>query len=212
MLRFILFEQGPERTGGFDGRAALALARASRNPWVSEAARIVAERTVADGPASLSVAGDRRTAGPWSHDMNLNEQDLERVFGLKRTPLFSYLPLDTLLAVSRVLETRHYLAGEEIVTRGATQDHLGILERGAVGLVGPGGSERLEAPACFGEMVLVGELPLFQRVVAIEDSTVLRLHRVVFQDLIQDHPEMGMELAKLLARRLRRLHETPRSG
>jgi CRP-like cAMP-binding protein len=94
------------------------------------------------------------------------------------------------------------------MTRGAAQDHLGILERGAVELINSDGSERLEAPACFAEAVLVGELPLFQRVVAIEDSTVLRLHRVVFQN----HPEMSMELAKLLARRLRRLHETPRSG
>ena len=140
------------------------------------------------------------------------ERDMERIVVLKRTPLFSFLPLDTLLAVSRVLETRHYLAGAEVVTRGAAQDHLGILERGAVEVVGRSASERLEAPACFGEVVLLGEPPLFQRVVAIEDSTVLRLHRVIFRDLIEDHPELGMELAKLLARRLRRLHERPRSG
>jgi hypothetical protein len=40
------------------------------------------------------------------------ERDMARMVVLKRTPLFSYLPLDTILAVSRVLETRHYLAGE----------------------------------------------------------------------------------------------------
>ena len=102
--------------------------------------------------------------------MNLNEQDFERVLSLKRTPLFSFLPLDTLLAVSRVLETRHCLAGAEIVSRGAAQDHLGILERGAVEVVSRGGSERLEAPACFGELVLLGEPPLFPRHEEVELS------------------------------------------
>ena len=81
-----------------------------------------------------------------------------------------------------------------------------------VELVARSGAERLEAPACFGEVVLLAEPPLFQRVVAIADSTVLRLHRVIFHDLIQDHPDLGMELAKLLARRLRRLLEPPRPG
>ena len=40
MLRFVLFEQPPEQAEAFDGCAVLALARTSRNPWVSEAARI----------------------------------------------------------------------------------------------------------------------------------------------------------------------------
>jgi signal-transduction protein with cAMP-binding, CBS, and nucleotidyltransferase domain len=72
---------------------------------------------------------------------------MARMVVLKPTPLFSYLPLHTILAVSRVLETRHYLAGEKVMTRGAAQDQLGILERGAVELINSDRSERLEAPA-----------------------------------------------------------------
>jgi CRP-like cAMP-binding protein len=140
------------------------------------------------------------------------ELDMERILLLKRVPLFRYLPLDTLLAVGRVLERRHYIDGETILQADARWDHFCLIETGGVDLLAPdSGIEHLVAPAHFGELVLVEEHLRSPKVVAVGDCTLLRLHRIVFHDLSRDHPDMLMELCKLLARRLRRAEEGARS-
>jgi len=135
--------------------------------------------------------------------MTPSERDLERIVVLKRMPLFRYLPLDTLLAVGRVLESRRYLAGETILAEDRPLEHLGILESGLIEITRPAGRERLRAPALFGELALIGEPLRLRRAVALEDSALLYLHRIVFDDLSREHPEIVTELCRLLARRLR---------
>jgi CRP-like cAMP-binding protein len=136
--------------------------------------------------------------------MVATELDMDRVLLLKRVALFRSLPLDTLLAVSRVLERRQYLDRDTILEVGTSWDHFCIVESGAVDLFGSGGAvERLSAPAYFGELILADDRVAAPRAVAAGDSALLRLHRIVFRDLSLDYPDMLMELCKLLARRLR---------
>ena len=182
-----------------DARGAdeiLGAASAFADPWIQAAARSTA-RALAPATASEKATDMATIPG---------ERDLERALALKRTPLFRYLPLDTLLAVARMLESRRHLAGEEIVAEAAHQDWLGIVESGSVLLVGRHGGERVGAPGTFGELALVDELPPYPRVVAAEEVALLRLHRVIFEDLCRDHPEIVLELCRLLARRLRAAH------
>jgi CRP-like cAMP-binding protein len=135
--------------------------------------------------------------------MMATEVDMERILLLKRVALFRYLPLDTLLAVSRVLERRQYLDGDTILEAGMRWDHFCIVESGAVDLFAPdGAAEHLIAPAYFGELILADDRVPSPRAVAAGDCVLLRLHRIVFRDLSWDHPDMLMELCKLLARRL----------
>ena len=86
------------------------------------------------------------------------------------------------------------------------RDALGSLlhaESGAVNLFANGrAAERLIGPAYFGELILVDDRVRSPRVVAACDCVLLRLHRIVFQDLSREYPDMLMELCKLLARRL----------
>lgn len=136
---------------------------------------------------------------------------MEQVLFLKRVPLFRYLPLDTLLAVSRALERDTWVAGETIFEAGSRADHFCIVESGAVDLVEPGGRvERVAAPGWFGELALVDETPRWPLIVAAEECVLLRLHRMIFQDLSREHPDIVMELCRLLARRLRQL-QAPRT-
>ena len=117
------------------------------------------------------------------------ELDMERVLLLKRVALFRDLPMDTLLAVSRVLESRQYLAGATILEAGTCWDHFCIVESGAVDLFAHGrAAERLIAPAYFGELILVDDRVRSPRVVAACDCVLLRLHRIVFQDLSRELP------------------------
>ncbi len=160
-------------------------------------------------PPTPHRAGSRPAGPP---GITPTELDMERILLLKRVPLFRYLPLDTLFAVSRALERRHYLDGETILEAQAPFDHLCVVETGAVDLTSAGGAlEHLVAAAHFGELVLADEHVRAPQVVAVGDCTVLRLRRIVFHDLSRDYPELLMELCNLLARRLRRAEERARS-
>jgi CRP-like cAMP-binding protein len=167
----------------------LTLARASVDPWVRAAGRI------AEGRSFAAVSG--------SQDMMLSEEDLERVLLLKGIPLFRHLSLDTLLAVSRSLEAQEYLPGEVIVHEGERLRHCHIIEAGAVSIGRGGGTETLLAPACFNELVVIGEATSGGRIVALESCRILLLHAVVLQDLSRDHPEILTEVCRDLARRVR---------
>jgi hypothetical protein len=212
-LKALLFEgafgeQEAERAERFDGRAVLALARGVRDPWVREAARIVEARTSTAGPGPLRIPGRRHTTVYGSHDMILDEQDLERVLVLKRISLFRYLSLDTLLAVSRAVQLRQYLPGDVIVSGREQPDQCHILEAGTVSLNRGGTAETLAAPACLNELVLIGEVAPTGPIVALEPCRVLRLHAVVLQDLSRDYPEILLELCRNLARRVRAAEST----
>ncbi len=134
--------------------------------------------------------------------MALDDDEFERIVALKRTPLFRYVPFETMVEVSRSVQPRTYLAGEQVVGSRGWQDLL-ILEAGVLSLEHPERPQTLAAPACFGEVALVGERVPWPRMTALEDSRVWFLRATVFQELCHEHPDMAIELCRLLARRVR---------
>jgi HEAT repeat protein len=179
----------------------LSAAAQATDPWVRCGAVHSANALAAAQRPSIP-GRDRSAVAP--PGMVATELDMDRVLLLKRVALFRSLPLDTLLAVSRVLERRQYLDRDTILEVGTSWDHFCIVESGAVDLFGSGGAvERLSAPAYFGELILADDRVAAPRAVAAGDCALLRLHRIVFRDLSLDYPDMLMELCKLLARRLR---------
>jgi hypothetical protein len=200
-----------EREAAAGAARILAAAIEASDPWVRSGAIHTARALRAGaGPGGRGAPAapcQARSPAAGSAPLTATELAMERILLLKRVALFRYLPLDTLLAVSQVLERRPYLPGETILERGTRWDHFCIVESGAVDLFTAGGAvEHLTAPAYFGELILADEPIPAPRVVAAGEGVLLRLHRIVFQDLSRDHPDMLMELCKLLARRLRQQH------
>ena len=192
LLRSLLFEGGAGRpvNPGADGPEHLpGQAMASLSPWVRRAAALLA------GPAEPHPTGDRAMA--------LDDQEFERIVALKRTPLFRYVPFETMVEVARSGQPRTYLAGEEVIANAAGWQEFLVLEAGVLSVGHPQGATNLAAPACFGEVALVGERMFWPRITAVEDCRVWFLRATLFQDLCHEHPEIAIELCKLLARRLR---------
>jgi hypothetical protein len=214
LLRCLLFEDaagaGRSAPWGSDGpEAVLALAKASMSPWVRRTAALRPARASLPPPLllSASLAGpvNRNVAG--DRDMGLEDQDFERVVALKRMPLFRYVPFETIAEVARSVQVRTYLPGEEVIADGTRWQDLLILEAGAL-TVGHGeGAQTLAAPACFGEVALAGERISWPRITALEDARVSFLRAVIFEELCREHPEIALELCRLLARRLREAGE-----
>ena len=70
--------------------------------------------------------------------------------------------------------------------RGRARQDLLILETGGLMLGYPEGERNLAAPACFGELALVGERIPWPRITAIKDSRVWFLRATLFQELCHD--------------------------
>jgi CRP-like cAMP-binding protein len=140
--------------------------------------------------------------------MDLDGQQLERMVALKRTPLFRYVPLETLAEVARTVQARTYLAREEVMTGGTSRQDLLILEAGALSIGHHDGAETLRAPACFGEIALAGERMPWPRITVVEEARVSFLRATIFEELCREHPEMALELCRLLARHLLRAGTT----
>ena len=197
LLRHLLFEDGAGRPVDPDADGPEHLideAMASLSPWVRRAAALLG------GRAEPHPTGGRAMA--------LDDQEFERIVALKRTPLFRYLPFETMVEVARSGQPRAYLAGEEVIANAAGWQDLLVLEAGVLSVGYPGGAADLTAPACFGEAALVGERMHWPRITAVEDCRVWFLRATLFQELCHEHPEIAIELCKLLARRVREANGT----
>jgi hypothetical protein len=203
LLRYLLFGDGataPRASRSEPGqpRDMVDEATASLSPWVRRAAALLGARAapleVQVGTVDQDRAGDRA--------MDMSEQDFERIVALKSTPIFRYVPFETLVEVSRAVRARTYEPGEDVVAGGAVCQNLLILQAGALSIGDGDGAETLTAPACFGETALAGDRVSCPSVTALTDSLVLFLPAALFQELCHDYPELAMELCKLLVRRL----------
>jgi CRP-like cAMP-binding protein len=65
----------------------------------------------------------------------------------------------------------------------------------------------LEARASFGEMNMFEDSPRSASAVAIEDSLLLKLRSEPFMALIRQHPDMSLEMIKVLSTRLREAND-----
>ena len=214
LLRYLLLGNGADARGAsrLDGPETVrAQALASMSPWVRRAGALSPARSSLPPPVmqSASVAGSASRNGAGDRDMAMDQQEFERIIALKRMPLFRYVPFDTIAEVARSVQARTYLAGEEVVADGALRQDLLILEAGALTIAHHDGTQTLAAPACFGEVALCGERMFWPRITAFEEARVSFLRAAIFEELCREHPEIAIELCRLLARRLRGVGAAP---
>jgi Cyclic nucleotide-binding domain len=215
LLRYLLLGNGAEATApalSADGPETVRTqALASMSPWVRRAAALNPARASLPFPALQSAGGagavDRTDAG--DRDMAMDYQEFERIIALKRMPLFRYVPFDIVAEVARSVQVRTYLAGEEVIAPDTRRQDLLILEAGALTIAQRDGDHTLAAPGCFGEVALCGERMAWPRITALENARVSFLRTAIFEELCREHPEIAIELCRLLARRLRAAGEAP---
>jgi hypothetical protein len=216
LLRYLLLGNGVDPTGAsrVDGPETVRTqALASMSPWVRRAVALGPARSSLPPPVMqpAGVAGSTSRNGAGDRDMAMDQQEFERIIALKRMPLFRYVPFDTIAEVARSVQARTYLAGEEVVADGALRQDLLILEAGALTIAHHDGTQTLAAPACFGEVALCGERMFWPRITAFAEARVSFLRAAIFEDLCREHPQIAIELCRLLARRLRGADQ-PRAG
>ncbi|HET8805603.1 MAG TPA: cyclic nucleotide-binding domain-containing protein [Gaiellales bacterium] len=140
----------------------------------------------------------------------------ERIEILGRVPLFDGLPAGELAAVANAAKERRYDTGDVIVGEGEGGIGFFVIAEGTArveahgerrGTLGPGAS--------FGEVALLDEGGGRRTASVIAESPVraFGLTSWQFTPLLEQHPQIAVKVAKILARRLREAEEraTPAS-
>ena len=104
---------------------------------------------------------------------------------------------------------RNCHAGEPILSRDSDSRDVFFVVRGRLRIVNfsPSGREVAYAIASpgdfFGEMAAIDGLPRSATVVALEDCTLAQITPVVFRDLVETHPKVGLLVMEKLVRIVR---------
>lgn len=133
---------------------------------------------------------------------------MNRLLLLKEISLFKNLSLDELLAIDKALIPEQVLSEQTIYTEGSWGSHFYIIAEGKVKLIKqvaqqPQEIKQVSQGEYFGEIALFDDAPRWDTAIAIENSTLLKLEKKRFLNLISQRPHIILEICRFLSQRLR---------
>jgi CRP-like cAMP-binding protein len=129
---------------------------------------------------------------------------VEKVLFLKSVDLFRALAGEELAQIAEIAEEQPFAAGEQVFAEGEPGDALYLVVEGAVKVHrGQRQLAHLGVRDVFGEMAVLDSEPRSASVTAVKDAVLLKIARDDFRDILQERPEIGMGIVKVLSRRLR---------
>ncbi|MBI4164620.1 MAG: HEAT repeat domain-containing protein [Acidobacteria bacterium] len=172
--------------------------RSSNNERLRNAARIILAR----GTDGLEKALSTPRKG---ENMLLS---IEKAVFLKSAPLFSALEGEELAALADIAIESTFAPSEIIFEENQEPHHIYLILQGKVEVFRHvDGRERplahLGEKECFGEMAILDNLPRSASVRAQEATTVLKIDRDSFFELIMERPQIAFSIFKILSGRLR---------
>lgn len=133
---------------------------------------------------------------------------IERAVFLKSAPLFADLEGEELAALADIAIEHTFQPGELVFEENQPPDHLYLVVAGRVEVF-----RRVDAherplaylgdKECFGEMAILDEQPRSASVRALDTTTVLKIDRESFRELIFERPQIAFAIFKILSGRLR---------
>jgi CRP/FNR family cyclic AMP-dependent transcriptional regulator len=128
----------------------------------------------------------------------------EKVALLRAVSIFAETPEDILAEVASLLKPLEFKVGETIIHKGDCGDCMYIIAQGRVRAHdGERTLNYLGVADVFGEMALLDAEPRVASVTAAEDTRLLRLDRVPFQELMTTRAEVARGIVLVLNRHLR---------
>lgn len=136
-----------------------------------------------------------------------DEMDLiEKVFLLQNVDLLRGARSGQLALLGQIARVVEVDADKVLIRRGEPTDALYVVIDGEVELEGVGGHTLTVSDGSpFGTWALIDEEPSLVEARTLCPTRLLRIRRVDFHDLLSDHAELGLDLLRGLARRVRTL-------
>jgi CRP-like cAMP-binding protein len=132
--------------------------------------------------------------------------NIQKVFILRATKLFSELAGETLLAIAKETEEIFFKSGSKIFAEGDDPDGLYIIVSGIIYISDKEHkiATELFTSDAFGELALLDDSKRAATAIAKEDCTVLFLDREIFANLIDDLPSVLKAVTREVVRYLRK--------
>jgi divalent anion:Na+ symporter, DASS family len=127
---------------------------------------------------------------------------------IRANPLFSGLSREDIAKILGKLEERFFNAGTTIISQGDQGDSFYFIQSGAVQVVLESSGGRRESIAVLGPQESFGEMALFSgeprsaTIITVKDTTVWRLTREAWNDLIERYPTWLLHFCATLSKRL----------
>jgi CRP-like cAMP-binding protein len=138
---------------------------------------------------------------------------LDKLSLLRKAPLFASIDAAALGELAQRAGTKRLAADQPLFHKGDPGGELyGVLSgRLRVRGLGPDGRAMvfsyLDPGAIFGEISVVDQQPRSASIDAAEPSELLVVHRSHFAPFVREHPQVAINLARILAARLRRISD-----
>jgi CRP-like cAMP-binding protein len=129
---------------------------------------------------------------------------------LRQIPLFSNIEPSKLKLMAFASERLTFAAGQSLFYEGEEGDAAYILIEGTADVIveGPGGAPLTVAQVkrndIVGEIAILCEVPRTATVTASSELVTLRVTKELFFRMVQDFPQIGVEVMRVLAQRLER--------
>ena len=131
---------------------------------------------------------------------------IEKVIILQNVDVFLEVPTEQLAYIAAIAEEVTYLKGETVYKAGGHADAMYLVLTGGVRLHLDGKEVTVAGiEDTFGTWALFDEEPRVVNATAIEDSTLLRIGREDFYDLLADNVQITQGIFKTLVKRMRKL-------
>ena len=127
---------------------------------------------------------------------------------IRNIPIFSGLAREDVAKILGKLEEKNFAAGATVFSQGEKGDSFYIIQSGAVQVVLRTVGGRSEIIAVlgpqdyFGEMALLSGEPRSATIIAVKETTVWRLSREDWDELIEKHPTWLLHFCATLSKRL----------
>jgi CRP-like cAMP-binding protein len=122
---------------------------------------------------------------------------IDKAFLLKRTPLFSSLDLDLILAAADKLGLSLYDPGEVIFAQGEEAHKMFFIARGAVNLIANDLTVSLAPLDFFGDEALFNEKPRMYEARAASETALLTMTRTNLLTIISECPSVAVGLLQV---------------
>src|SRR5713226_6337290 len=137
---------------------------------------------------------------------------------IRTIPLFSGLTREDIAKILGKLEEKSFDTGTTIFSQGDKGDAFYFIQSGAVQVVLESGGGRREAIAVlgpqdwFGEMALLSGEPRSATIITVKETTVWRLSREAWDELIEKHPTWLLHFCATLSKRLAHIEQQYSQG
>ncbi len=134
-----------------------------------------------------------------------NLLEIEKVLILRRTSMFGHTPESVLADLAGIIQEERVPAGTTVFEMGDLGQCMYIIYEGEV-RIHAGSTElaRLGNRDFFGELALLDPEPRSASATTLADTFLLRIDQQAFFELIDERPEVGKGILKVLCQRLRR--------